>query len=423
VMTRLRSWPIWLTCLLMACVPPGQPGSRYPSSGITIGPPESDFAAYVEVTRNRIAHANQVSGAPFAAPDTVRDRAPFQLVPSASCPRRHDGRFQRGALLIHDLGGTPYVLRDLGQRLAEACYLVRAILLPGHGTVPGDLLGGDRQAWREAVRQGVASFEGQVAEVDLVGFSEGASLALDHVGRHAPPGDLSIGALVLLSPVIAPRGTAASTLLAALTPESTWARTGPELDPLRYESMPHRTAQELEGLLGEMAEASQLVDLPIFVALSSEDTEVDAMEVRRWFCRRLVGPRELIWYADDPAPLTDCRFVTVRTLALANGVLDLSHRALPVAPDNPRYGSEGTSYDCGHYRREAEIPLWMRCQDPASTPDNSSVRYGEITARNLERHIIRRLTYNPDFDALAIDILTFLAVVPRSPRPASAPRS
>ena len=68
-------------------------------------------------------------------------------------------------LLIHDLGDTPYEMRGLGQRFAAACYLVRAILLPGHGTVPGDLLAVDHRAWVEATRLGVASFAGQAERV------------------------------------------------------------------------------------------------------------------------------------------------------------------------------------------------------------------------------------------------------------------
>jgi hypothetical protein len=45
------------------------------------------------------------------------------------CTRDADG--EKAARLIHDLGGTPYEMRDLARAFAAACYLVRAILLPG----------------------------------------------------------------------------------------------------------------------------------------------------------------------------------------------------------------------------------------------------------------------------------------------------
>lgn len=418
-MAFVRSWPIWLTCLLVACALPNPLGPRHPASGVTLPPPDADFDAYVESSRNRIARASEVIGTPFVTPETVGDRAPFELSPSATCPRRTDGRYQRGALLIHDLGGTPYVLRDLGQRLAAACYLVRAILLPGHGTVPGDLLTVDRSAWRLAVQQGVDGFAGAAAELDLVGFSEGAALALDYVSRQVPPEGLTIGALVLLSPIVEPRSMQALTLLTTLVPDLGWSTTGPDLDPLRYDSLPTHAVLEMEALLEELA-AADLVDLPVFAAVSADDADLDAEAVRRWFCRRLIGPRDLIWYASGARPVTDCRFVTTRSLVLDDGILDLSHRALPVAPDNPRYGRRATTFDCGHYDQERQIPTWLRCVDPASTPDNSAIRYGEITPENLERHIVRRLTYNPDFGALTIDILSFLAAIPRPPGTPSA---
>jgi hypothetical protein len=46
------------------------------------------------------------------------------------------------------------------------------------------------------------------------------------------------------------------------------------------------------------------------------------------------------------------------------------------------------------------------------TTANSKVRYGEISAANLDAHVMRRLTYNPDFDRLAGDLVDFLEDAP-----------
>ena len=95
------------------------------------------YRAAAEAT---IAEVNASIERPLA-PDVVEDRAPFELVPERGrCPRGADGRHARAALLLHDLGGTPYEMRDIARAFAADCYLVRAVLLPGHGTVPGDLL-------------------------------------------------------------------------------------------------------------------------------------------------------------------------------------------------------------------------------------------------------------------------------------------
>ena len=47
--------------------------------------------------------------------------------------------------------------------------------------------------------------------------------------------------------------------------------------------------------------------------------------------------------------------------------------------------------------------------DPTKTAANSEVRQGEITEANLQRFVMRRLTYNPDFEAMVESMLTLLA--------------
>ena len=161
----------------------------------------------------------------------VEDRGPFELPPEGRTCRTADGEAVRAALLIHDLGETPYVLRDLGVRLARACYRVRAILLPGHGGVPGDLLSVDYRTWQEAVRLGVASLAGSAAEVTLVGFGIGGTLALDYVLSDRPEA-IPIAALVLLAPAMADPAPGlevqAQRFYHALAPSGGWRTLGPE---------------------------------------------------------------------------------------------------------------------------------------------------------------------------------------------------
>ncbi|MGH6921869.1 MAG: hypothetical protein ACREJ0_29730, partial [Geminicoccaceae bacterium] len=88
--------------------------------------------------------------------------------------------------------------------------------------------------------------------------------------------------------------------------------------------------------------------------------------------------------------------------------LDLSHIGLPIEPRNPRYGRDSGYRSCLHYYWEKDAPSWFFCSDPAMTTANSDVRYGEISEANLDAHVMRRLTYNPDFDGLAADLVSFL---------------
>jgi hypothetical protein len=92
---------------------------------------------------------------------------------------------------------------------------------------------------------------------------------------------------------------------------------------------------------------------------------------------------------------------------------------LPIAPGNPRYGKDATYVDCAHYYWEAATPSWFVCMDPATTAAEVELRRGEITEANLQRYVVRRLTYNPDFEAMARDLLGFLADPPRPERAGS----
>ena len=122
----------------------------------------------------------------------------------------------------------------------------------------------------------------------------------------------------------------------------------------------------------------------------------------------LSGPRQLIWYTRTPSPGTDCPFISERSSANSPDILDFSHLALPIAPDNPRYGANGGYPDCAHYYWE-NSPNWLICVDATKTSANTELRYGEITTTNLQRGIVRRLTYNPDFDVMMDAALAFLA--------------
>ncbi len=400
---------VGLALLLVACAAKGKLEPRHAPSGLEMPLPEADFAAYIDQAKARIAAANAAIGKPLA-PSVVDERAPFELQPAAACRRTPDGRYPRAVLLIHGLGGTPYEMRALGRRFAAACYLVRAILLPGHGTVPGDLLGVGYPAWTEATRLGAASFAGQAQRLYLVGFGAGATLALDYAqasGAGEPPKDgPTLGGLVLLAPALASPGGLEALARSYLGYGAPGAASGfapllPDDDPVRYLSIARNAQVQLSDLIDRRRDRQRLLALPVFAVLSADDVTIDVAAARHWFCRQLIGPRALVWYAPGGEEASDCRFVLPRASDMWPGILDLAHPALPIAPDDPHYGVEGDYRDCAHYYWQTDTPNWLICEDTAKTPANSEIRYGEITTENLAAHVMRRLTFNPDFDALA----------------------
>jgi carboxylesterase len=78
--------------------------------------------------------------------------------------------------LVHGIGGSAATVQPLADVLAARGHAVRSVTLPGHGTVPDDLVGVTWDDWLAAVPD---------AEV-LIGQSMGATLALAAEATHAP---------------------------------------------------------------------------------------------------------------------------------------------------------------------------------------------------------------------------------------------
>ncbi len=94
-----------------------------------------DFAAYQQA----VTDAVRSQRIPFDSAQSAREVtwvSPTEIPPAAACHGR-----QRGiALLVHGLSDTAFAMRDLARGMAESCLRTRTVLLPGHGTRPGDLI-------------------------------------------------------------------------------------------------------------------------------------------------------------------------------------------------------------------------------------------------------------------------------------------
>lgn len=90
-----------------------------------------------------------------------------------------------GVVLVHGFTGTPYEIRYLGERLAEARFTVSAPRLPGHGTSVKDL---DRTTWEDwaaATERTYDALRARCRRVAVVGQSLGGLLAL-HLASRRP---------------------------------------------------------------------------------------------------------------------------------------------------------------------------------------------------------------------------------------------
>ncbi|GEO79956.1 hypothetical protein ROR02_00870 [Pararhodospirillum oryzae] len=405
-------------------------------------------------------------------PDPVTRASHVNLVAPREWPLDEScgGVARAGVLLIHGLSDSPFTMRDLGTTLAtlpERCLLVRSILLPGHGTVPGDLLRVDENAWRAAVRYGVESFADRVDRVHVVGYSLGATLAVDLV-LNAKPTTPAVASLVLLAPALGadnrfpihkiPFGfdmfAGGLALAAGFGPERDWLRIDEDLDFARYESFPLVSLRQLMTLMGETVAAPRPLPMPVFMAVAAEDSVIDTKAALTFFEKwatspdsrllLMAAPATLAARADEIAPLAadTTRVACVQGAApLVEGctpraaglkascpfgggsgacVTELGHLALPVAPGNPHYGRDGSYRTCLAYAHPGDEARYCGCAAPPQraasalcqgvTPATTSVRLGEPTREQekAQTPLAVRLTYNPAYARLALGLADFL---------------
>ncbi len=77
-------------------------------------------------------------------------------------------------------------MRHLAEFFLENGFRVMAVLLPGHGTQPGDLLEVTWQEWAKTVAYGAYKLAEEVDEVYLAGYSTGATLSVYQSLRDKP---------------------------------------------------------------------------------------------------------------------------------------------------------------------------------------------------------------------------------------------
>jgi len=103
-----------------------------------------------------------------------------------------------GVLLVHGLTSTPQALRPLGVALAKNGLDVEAVLLPGHGTQPEDLLGVRWEDWYEQVRNGAQAMRQRCDCVFVCGQSLGGSLALRLAAEEKVDGIITLAGMAFM---------------------------------------------------------------------------------------------------------------------------------------------------------------------------------------------------------------------------------
>ena len=331
----------------------------------------------------------------------INNLAPFVLEPDASCPLTASGKAERGIVLIHGLFDSPFSMRPFGEDLRSQCFYVLGLLLPDHGTRPGNILTAHWEAWAEATHFATSQLAQHADTLFVSGHSAGGTLALLEAARNP-----EVDALILFAPALAitPAAKLAKYLapLGTLFPKVAWFDVSPDEAIYRYESTPLAAAAEMYELI-EVTKAElagQPRQVPVFTVASVEDNTVGTQAILTYLASNTHLRSRTLLYSEHFYPTTD-RVRIVSSSTLEQQVLSVSHLGLMTPPSHSYYGYKGVYRNCGHYGT-TDKPLFVQCK--AGQRDY----YGEATDENLALGVVERIAFNPFYESMLAAMQDFL---------------
>lgn len=346
----------------------------------------------------------------YTLEEAVALRMPFELASTCNAageasaavvaPAADAARGQGKAfLLIHGLTDSPYLLRRIGEDLHRRfpCSLVRAILLPGHGTAPGDTLDMTHQQWSQVVAWGIHGLQddASIDDLTLVGFSTGTPLALAYMADPANRRD-KIARMAFISPAVQANSRFAFLSVALNWFGKQWLGTNLEMDAARYESFSVNAGAQFYLLTRGMTSARfPALTVPVFMAVSGDDSTISAQAAADFYCdkARVSGSR-MLWYqsrfAGSAPGRSACDGMTVVEIPQRADVLSYSHVGLSIPEDDAHYGSNGRYRHCKAYEGDEE--KYQSC-----IVNDAEAFYAESNVDTAEypRTYLRRGTFNP----------------------------
>ncbi|GAL14558.1 lysophospholipase [Vibrio astriarenae] len=339
----------------------------------------NSFEDYVQRT-----HSKLKSQRVFVSNDHQKEinaNLPFQLQPEVTYPKEQTNK---GILLIHGLGDSPWSFVDIGNSLAQKGFLVRTILLDGHGTRPADLISTDYETWLQQVDEQVNLLKPKVDEIYLGGFSTGANIAIlnaidnpDIAGLMLfSPGIKSSKSLVSLTPVISSLKTWLHSDLSSVSDNYTRYDEVPTNGFAQYYLTSKATMKALEN---------KTFDRPTFMVLSEHDSVLDSKSILELFKASFIHEdSKLVWFGTNTSA-EDERIVYIDSYKPSLKISNMSHMGVLFSPENPYYGINGEQKICDNGQRPS---------DEEHCLSNGEVWYSGYGYQEANK-VHARLTYNP----------------------------
>jgi alpha-beta hydrolase superfamily lysophospholipase len=193
----------------------------------------------------------------------------------------------RGAVvLLHGLTDSPFSLRHVATLYRDRGFVVVAIRMPGHGTVPAGLTRVQWEDWSEATRLAAREARRRAPAplpLHIVGFSNGGALAmkfaldgLDDSTLARPDRIILIGPMIGITELSRFAGVFGWPAIFPAFAKAAWLGIVPEFNPFKYNSFPVNGARQsslltrdLRSHIAREESAGRLAKLPPILTFQS----------------------------------------------------------------------------------------------------------------------------------------------------------
>jgi carboxylesterase len=201
-----------------------------------------------------------------------------------------------GALVLHGFTGSPFSMRGIAEKLADAGLTVDLPLLPGHGTSVEDMLETGWADWSGAAEDAYADLAARCSRVAVVGLSMGGTLACWLAEQHP-----EIAGLVLVNPAVEPLVDELRAGLQELLDSGTEVAPGigsdiakPDTLELSYDGTPVGPALSLFAAVDGVSSSLGDIRCPVLL-LSSREDHVVPPSAGDLLVASVGGPCERVW--------------------------------------------------------------------------------------------------------------------------------
>jgi esterase/lipase len=352
------------------------------------------FADYIKETK-RFIRKTRYYVDPEKKDFEIDINSPFEMKPNPQYCKSIE-KPKKGILLIHGLGDSPFSMRDVASWLSKRCYLVRTILLPGHGSRPGETLRFSAKDWYRVSRFALKTLKKDVKEVYAGGFSTGANIS-----TFLAYEDLDIKGLILFSPAFSlkyqyPNLVAFVNLFTNYLFKS---QTADNYARYRTHSLHglRQFYQTSENILEAFKNKSEL-KIPVFIALSEDDYVVDVQFIKKTITNEFTHPASRLMLFGREVNKRDIkeekRIILKESNLPQKKIYGFSHTSIPISGFNSHYGENADFYNCWMVSDADKKEICKKNID-------KTIWFTELRLDTPnENRIYARLTYNPYFEEM-----------------------